>query len=332
MTLTHLFDLPLRMGLVLAALLTAIGSCAVAATFELVFPAPAQSTAARTEIMTSFRLPVGPFVNGSMETALTEGPVHQSAFRLKTADLSTLQLLLPLREQIALAGFSVIYECETHSCGGFDFRYGADILPEPDMHVDLGDFRYLAAKRPGARGTEYISLVVSRSPQEGFVQLTRVGQYAAPAPTLTTSTKSALQVAPQQKLSLPLETPAGLAVALEKGGAVVLEDLVFASGSGTLALGTYPSLQDLAAWLREHPGKTIALVGHTDASGGLAGNLALSKKRAESVRQTLITTYEVAGEQVAADGVGFLAPRDSNQTEPGRKRNRRVEVMITSTQ
>ena len=334
MILTHFPVSQARKGLVLAALLGGLAQGAAAATLELAFPAPAETTASRVETMTSFRLPVGPFRQGEMTTALTEGPLAQNAFRIASADLTTLQLMQPLRDQIAKAGFSVIYECETQACGGFDFRYGTDVLPEPDMHIDLGDFRYLAAEKPGAQGKEYISLVVSRSPQDGFVQMTRVGQSALPEPTLTASTKSPLNVARQQTLALPVKPMAptqGLAAGLEQGGTVVLEDLVFASGSAKLAEGDYASLQALAAWLQANPGKTIALVGHTDASGGLAGNLALSKKRAESVRQSLIK-LDVPGAQVVADGVGYLAPRDSNQTDAGRTRNRRVEVMITSTQ
>lgn len=335
MTLTHFPVLQLRKGLVLAALLGGVAQGAAAATLDLAFPAPAENTASRVETMTSFRLPIGPFQQGTMTTALAEGPLLQNAFRIASSDLTTLQLMQPLRDQIATAGFSVIFECETQACGGFDFRYGTDVLPEPDMHVDLGDFRYLAAERPGPKGKDYISLLVSRSPQDGFVQMTRVGQTALPEPTLMASTKSPHQMAAEQTPSLPVqpEVPAtGMAAALEQGGVAVLEDLVFASGSATLATGDYASLQELAAWLRANPDRTIALVGHTDASGGRAGNLSLSEKRAESVRQTLIKGFDIPAERVIADGVGYLAPRDSNQTEAGRQRNRRVEVMITSTQ
>ena len=231
-----------RVGFILAAMLAGMAQGAAAAPLDLAFPAPAETTASRIEAMTSFRLPVGPFQQGEMTTAMAEGPLAQSAFRIASADLSTLQLMQPLRLQIAKAGFEVIYECETQACGGFDFRYGTDVLPEPDMHIDLGDFRYLAAERSGAQGKEYLSLVVSRSPQDGFVQLTRVGQFALPQPTLTASTKSPLRPAGQQALALPVKTTASpiragaLGAALEQGGAAVLEDLVFASGSSVLDL------------------------------------------------------------------------------------------------
>ncbi len=330
MILTQFPRLQSRKGLVLAALLFGIAQVSGAATLDLAFPAAAQTTATRIEPLTTFRLPIGPYSGGAMTTAVAEGPLEQSAYRIAAQDMTTLELLQPLRLQIAKAGFTLLFECETQACGGFDFRYGTDVLPEPDMHVDLGDFRYLAAERLGAQGKEYISLLVSRSPHDGFVQLTRVGQFALPAPTLTASTKSQLQVAAQPTPTLPIKTTTD-PLPLEQGGAVVMEDLVFASGSATLAEGEYASLRDLAAWLRANPDKTIALVGHTDASGGLASNLALSKKRAESVRQTLLTAYDIPGGQVVADGVGFLAPRDSNQTDAGRQKNRRVEAMITST-
>ena len=74
------------------------------------------------------------------------------------------------------------------------------------------------------------------------------------------------------------------------------------------------------------------MVGHTDAVGGLDGNVALSRRRASSVRDRLVGKYGVAGAQVTSDGVGFLSPRATNLTEAGRERNRRVEVILTSTE
>jgi OOP family OmpA-OmpF porin len=75
----------------------------------------------------------------------------------------------------------------------------------------------------------------------------------------------------------------------------------------------------------------VALVGHTDALGSLAGNTDLSRARAVSVRERLIAEYAVPAAQLTAEGVGYLAPRATNQTEDGRARNRRVEAIVTST-
>ncbi len=327
-------------SILIAALLAALTGPALSLTLE--FPGASAATGNRVEPLTSYRLPIGPFANGVLDTRLTEGPLDQSAWRIAAPGLTTLQLLQPLRDQIAKAGFKLLYECEAAVCGGFDFRYGTDVLPEPDMHVDLGDFRYLAAERSTAAGPEYISLIVSRAADQGFVQLTRVGQDAVPSPNLTASSKSPLFAAsvpgtppaqvPDAGMTLSLPTPATanapLAQRLTRGGAQVLEDLVFASGSSALAEGNFASLTDLAAFLEQNPQAKVMLVGHTDASGSLEANIALSRNRAQSVRERLLKSVGIPAAQVAADGVGYLSPRAPNDTEAGRLLNRRVEVML----
>jgi OOP family OmpA-OmpF porin len=114
-------------------------------------------------------------------------------------------------------------------------------------------------------------------------------------------------------------------------GRAPLEDLTFLTGSSHLGDETFASLSELATFLNSNPDKSVALVGHTDATGSLADNMALSKKRAKSVVQRLVTVYGVPANQLEAAGVGYLVPRASNLTKGGRDQNRRVEVILTST-
>ncbi len=93
----------------------------------------------------------------------------------------------------------------------------------------------------------------------------------------------------------------------------------------------FDSLRQLSDYLKERPDARIALVGHTDAVGALDSNIALSRRRAASVVRRLVDKYGVPRTQITADGVGYLAPRASNQTDAGRALNRRVEVILTST-
>ena len=53
----------------------------------------------------------------------------------------------------------------------------------------------------------------------------------------------------------------------------------------------------------------------------------LSRKRAEAVVKILISEYKIETARLTPKGVGFLSPKDSNKTEKGRKRNRRVELV-----
>ena len=340
-----------------------VGTQAPALTLDL--PGTPNLTAERREAQSRQMLAVGPYGAQGPVSKAVEGGLLQQAFRLDDPGMSTLALMAMLRAQVQAAGFSVIYECETTVCGGFDFRYATSVLPEPDMHVDLGDFRYLAAERPGPLGPEYLSLLVSRAIGLGFVQITEVTPDSDPGVTSPsglngggfsglsdghlpdTSASAGAGAAAEgghvtRTLSLPKPgngpqtgaptlTAEQIGAALAGEGRLVLENLVFASGSAGLEDRSYPLLAALAEWLGAHPEQQVALVGHTDASGGLSINIALSKRRAESVRQYLLVTYDLPEAQIAAEGVGYLAPRASNLTEAGRKQNRRVEVMLTST-
>jgi outer membrane protein OmpA-like peptidoglycan-associated protein len=304
------------------------GSALHALTLE--FPGPAIATAQVQDPAGSTAIAVGPWRTGGMQTRQAEGALDRTAYRIDAAGLSTLQMLAPLRDQLETEGYTVIYQCEANACGGFDFRFGLSILPEPDMHVDMGDYRYLSAERETAAGIEVIDLVISRSANAGFVQVTRVGG-ALPPVALTVSSKAPVDLpAPPAITSAPITPPAGLAGQMETGGAVALDDLIFASGSATLADGDYASLAALGDYLKANPTRTIAFVGHTDASGGLEANIALSRQRAEAVRAALIARFDVP--PVQAEGVGYLSPRASNLTPEGRAANRRVEVMLTSTE
>jgi OOP family OmpA-OmpF porin len=306
--------------LILAA---ALADPASALTLDL--PAKVLGEETRTEIPGSYALPIGPFDGITVATRQVEGALDQRAFRLDAPGSTTLALFGPLRDQVLAAGYEIVFECETRSCGGFDFRFNTDVMPEPDMHVDLGDFRFLSAQR----GAEAVSVLVSRSSGAAYVQITRVSE----APAVTTPVETPIDMdEPEASRSVDkADTDSAIGTALDNVGAAVLDDLVFASGAATLSNGDYPSLAAVAAWLAANPDGTIALVGHTDASGSLAANVALSERRAEAVAEVLVRTFGADPARVAAEGVGFLAPRATNQTEEGRQQNRRVEVIVTST-
>lgn len=295
------------------------------AALTLDLPARVIDEQTRSEVPGSYALPTGPFDGTTVPARQVEGAVDQRAYRMEAPEITTLALLNPLRDQVQAAGYEIVFECEARSCGGFDFRFNTEVFPEPDMHVDLGDFRFLSAQK----GEEAVSILVSRSSGAGYVQITRVT--AAPHVPQPVGTAVNLEEPVTPRAIEGTSTPSAIGAALDEVGAAVLDDLVFASGAATLSNGDYPSLVAVAAWLEANPDGTIALVGHTDASGSLAANVALSERRAEAVAEVLIRTYGADPARVTAKGVGFLAPRATNQTEEGRQKNRRVEVIVTST-
>jgi outer membrane protein OmpA-like peptidoglycan-associated protein len=168
-------------------------------------------------------------------------------------------------------------------------------------------------------------LLVSKSPDRGYIQVTKVGAEPVGTPDVTQSTK-------QPEAEIVLEENQDLGMRLSTKGAVVLDGLEFLKGSSDLSGDTTASLQELATLLATDSSKTVVLVGHTDASGSLEGNVALSRKRADSVMRQLIEAYGVDPAQLSAEGVGYLSPRATNATDEGRDQNRRVEVVLTTVE
>lgn len=315
--------------LALAALPQAAFAQALAAQgAPLSLPANAEQTAGRAEPLGSHSLPIGPYLDGQVRMQPVEGAISQAAWRIHAPGVTTLQLLAPLREQLAQAGFTTLYECEDDLCGGFDFRYAATLLPEPDMHVDLGDYRFVAAQKGKGAAAEYLELWVSRSNERGFVQITHIRPADAAPLAVTGSAK-----APAASSPFTDPEPAGdIGGALQDKGTYALDDLVFATGSAQLGEGNFASLAALAGYLAANPGQRITLVGHTDAVGSIEANIALSRNRAASVRERLVAVHGVDPAQLAAEGAGYLAPRATNLSVEGRAKNRRVEAMLTPTQ
>jgi len=287
------------------------------------FPQNAAPAFEASQPRATIQLAVGPFLDGNVAATVAEGSIRHQVWKTPRPDADTLSLIAPLRDQLKRAGFSILYECATRGCGGFDFRFNTDVVAEPDMHVDLGDFRYLVASAPDDIDETFISLLVSRSPEQGFVQVITVSKPTDAQGTVSLSTKS-ISDDPAE------DGEQGIAGLLVDNGSAVLEGLEFGKGSADLSGHPASSLQELATFLTSHPNDLVVLVGHTDATGSLKRNVELSRERAVSVMNRLIASYGVNSDQLSAEGVGFLSPRATNATPEGRDRNRRVEVVLTS--
>ncbi len=294
------------------AILLALAAAPALAAPSLDLPDSAQETGAAREVG-KIALPAGPWQGGRLERVSAEGRILRRAWSLGGRTVTVDQIAGPLRAQLRRQGYEILFDCEADGCGGYDFRFATETLPAPAMFVDLGDYRYLLAQNPEG---EVLSLLVSRAGSTGYVQATAVSE--APEETVVASSKSG-----------ETDATGGIWDALSAGGRAPLDDLAFATGSSALEDGPFPSLDALAEALAARPEARVALVGHTDTSGPLEANIALSRRRAEAVRDELVDRYGTDPGQVIARGVGYLAPRGSNDTAAGRKANRRVEVVLT---
>lgn len=300
-------------------------SCVAPGAAALTLDIPGNPQLAREEVEPagSYALPVAPWRDGALATRITEGEVTRQVWRLSGTGIATLRIAQPLRDQLRAQGFAILLDCETAICGGFDFRFATEVMAPPAMHVDLASYRFLAAERQDGAGTERVGILISRTDTQGFVQIIRAGPPAAGATIAAAAAPldPAVPVAPR-----PMQSD--LRFALESDGHAILADLAFETGSAQLGAGAFASLRALADYLAANPAARVALVGHTDATGALAANIALSQRRAASVVERLASDYGVPRQQMSAEGMGWLAPVASNLTDAGREANRRVEAVL----
>ncbi|HZX73295.1 MAG TPA: OmpA family protein [Cyclobacteriaceae bacterium] len=103
--------------------------------------------------------------------------------------------------------------------------------------------------------------------------------------------------------------------------------LLFPLNSSTLSATTKENLTDLSKTLNKYEDTNVLIEGHTDSSGEDAYNTTLSNKRAAAVEDFLVGEG-VKSSRTTTKGYGESQPISSNDTEAGRRDNRRVEVAI----
>jgi OOP family OmpA-OmpF porin len=87
----------------------------------------------------------------------------------------------------------------------------------------------------------------------------------------------------------------------------------------------------VANFMRQYPGTSVVIEGHTDNTGNSEYNRTLSQSRAEAVARSLVSDHGIAENRVKAVGYGDAKPIADNATVEGRAQNRRVEAAIEET-
>jgi outer membrane protein OmpA-like peptidoglycan-associated protein len=120
---------------------------------------------------------------------------------------------------------------------------------------------------------------------------------------------------------------AGLEQTLNASCRVELPGVYFAFNSSRLEAASDRAIAELAAILGRHPDWTVTIEGHTDSIGTAVSNKALSERRVESVRASLVDQHKVSAARLRVVGYGAARPREPNGMIEGRARNRRVELV-----
>lgn len=133
-----------------------------------------------------------------------------------------------------------------------------------------------------------------------------------------------------EKQSMVQEVVASAALfesGLAATGHVEVPGIYFDTGKSELKPESAAAVGEIAKLLKATPALKVFVVGHTDNVASLDLNTKLSQARAEAVVQALVTQHGIAAARLAGRGVGPLAPVASNDSEEGRAKNRRVELV-----
>jgi outer membrane protein OmpA-like peptidoglycan-associated protein len=110
-------------------------------------------------------------------------------------------------------------------------------------------------------------------------------------------------------------------------GRAAVHGITFDTDKAIIKPESEPVLAEMAKLLRENPSLNVFIVGHTDATGTYEHNLKLSQERAAAVVNALVTGHGIAAARMTSVGVGPVAPVATNDSEDGRAKNRRVELV-----
>jgi outer membrane protein OmpA-like peptidoglycan-associated protein len=136
----------------------------------------------------------------------------------------------------------------------------------------------------------------------------------------------------QQAQELEQNLPAAEVERVGEGIAVTFESgVLFPYNSDQVLPAGRENLRQLANSLRNYPGTTVLIVGHTDSTGSDEYNMGLSFRRAESAR-SFLAQQGIESSRVRVEGRGESEPVADNSTEAGRQQNRRVEVAIFASE
>jgi OmpA-OmpF porin, OOP family len=206
----------------------------------------------------------------------------------------------------------------------YDFRYNLkDDVTEPSQLQLVRNYQN-AARSAGGQvlydSPEATTFRVSKSGMEVWFSIS-VGNRPSGVPIMMVVIE---KEAMKQDVTLDAKA---MAHDIGEAGRVAVYGILFDTGKSELKPESAPALTEIAKLLKENPSLKVYVVGHTDMVADLATNLRLSQARAQSVVSALASQHGIAAARLIPYGDGPYAPVASNQTEEGRAKNRRVELV-----
>lgn len=242
-----------------------------------------------------------------------EGRRTQIRYQLPS-DRSSLEVIRNFEAALKGNGFAVVFSCSDAACFSGSMRdlylLGEQLDPGNPVSTAYSQHaRYLLAMRDRAGGSDYVGLIVGEDQQErvAFAEIVE-------SKPMDANMIQAVKADEMQKT-------------LSSGQSVNLYGIQFDFDKDTVRGDSKPTLDEIGALLAAQPNLSLKLVGHTDNRGSAEYNQNLSERRAGAVVAVLVKNYGVDPKRLRWEGAGMTRPLVANDTEEGRSKNRRVELV-----
>ncbi|MGA2607099.1 MAG: DUF4892 domain-containing protein [Terriglobia bacterium] len=258
-------------------------------------------------------LPLGKLTsaNNFTKSQRLEGKVTRIVY-VAPEGRSVLEVFRNYQGALKKAGFQTLFTCGPQDCAGSGSSsprvYGTGDYDDywgPDHGI-----RYVSAKLARPEGDVYVSLLID---DQGGNFRPNVELYV-------------IEMKPMESDLITVDA-ASLANDINRTGHASVYGIYFDTGKADVKPESDATLKEVAKLLQGDPKLKLYVVGHTDNVGTLASNMDLSKRRGDAVVKVLAAKYQIAAARLSAQGDGPTAPVASNDSEDGRAKNRRVELV-----
>lgn len=230
------------------------------------------------------------------------------------AGRSSLEVQRNYQNSLKSGGFELIFDCSDQNCltGNLQDLYllGQQLDPENNDSTSYFDHaRYTLMKRSANGADVYAAILTGEDKGR------------------TTAFVQVVEVKAMEGDKIQVMSSSDLDQAITKTGKVAIYGLLFDYDKAVLKPESKPTLDEISKLLTSKPGLRLNVIGHTDNRGTAEYNLDLSSRRAQSVVTALTQGYAIAADRLTASGAGLTMPVATNDTEAGRAKNRRVELV-----
>jgi outer membrane protein OmpA-like peptidoglycan-associated protein len=264
-----------------------------------------------TKEFDEFTLPLGEVVEAGKfsKSQSLEGKITRIVY-LAPQGRTVLEVFRNYQGALKKAGFETLFICGPQGCGSSIANAYASSPDNQDYWGPEHGIRYVSAKLARPEGDVYVSLLID---DQGGDSRANAELYV-------------IEVKPMES-DLITVNAASLANDINRTGHASVYGIYFDTGKADVKPESDATLKEVAKLLQGDPKLKLYVVGHTDNVGTLASNMDLSKRRGDAVVKVLATKYEIAAARLSAQGDGPTAPVASNDSEDGRAKNRRVELV-----